>query len=89
MNLSEKADALSKTSCYHSDFYGMQFPVYWPVIFLPNKHMFHVKHMATNTYRIRMFKLYQKCPRAAIDCTFVLIFVCQIEMDVSHETGCR
>ena len=48
MNLSEKADALSKTSCYHSDFYGMQFPVHWPVIFLPNKHMFHVKRIATN-----------------------------------------
>ena len=67
MNLSEKADALSKTSCYHSDFYGtMQFPqlpVHLPVIFLPNKHMFHVKHMAMNTYRIRMFKPYQKCPR--------------------------
>ena len=64
INRLEKADVLSKISCYHSDFYGtMQFSVYLPDIFLPNKYMFHVKHIATNIYRIRILKLYQKCPR--------------------------
>ena len=64
INRLEKADVLSKISCYHSDFYGtMQFSVHLPDIFLPNKYMFHVKHIATNIYRIRILKLYQKCPR--------------------------
>ena len=77
MNPSEKADVLSKTSCHHSDFHcRMRIPKLsapFPNMILSNKHMFHVKHIATNI-GLGSLSFIRSTGIAAIACTLVLIF---------------
>ena len=91
-NNNDKADVLSKIACHYRDFHcSMRFPkwsAHFPDMILSNKHMLHVKHIATNI-GLGSLSFIRSAGIAAIACTLVLIFSGQTEIDVSHETCCR